>query len=122
MKSVSGQKELVLEYFEVHEPQPLPRRSGLVLWCPPQVGFFKANFDAAIFDSTGLAGIGVVVRDQSGHVIAALIQMIKMPHSVDLAEALACSRAVQFAQELSLFRWNSNVTACGLFRQSQPGS
>ena len=27
-----------------------------------------------------------------------------MPHSMDLAEALACSRAVLFAQELGLFQ------------------
>ena len=96
-------KKLMLEYFEVHEPQPLPRRLDLVRWCPPQAGSFKANLDAAIFDGFGLVGIGVAICDQSGQIIAALSQKIRMPHSVDLAEALACSRAVLFAQELSLF-------------------
>ena len=73
-------------------------------WCPPQAGFFKANFDAAVFDGSGSAGIGVAIRDHSGQIIAALSQKIKLPHSVDLAEALACSRATLFAQELSLFQ------------------
>ena len=95
-------KELVLEFFEVHEPQPLPRCSNLVRWCPPQVGFFKANFDAAIFDSSG-SGIGVAIHDHSGQIITTLSQKIRMPHSMDLAEALACSCAILFAQELSLF-------------------
>ena len=60
--------------------------------------------DAAIFDGSGLAGIGMVICDQSGQIIAALSQKIRMPYSVDLAEALACSRVVLFAQELSLFQ------------------
>ena len=94
----------MLEYFEVHEPQPLPRQSVLVRWCPPQAGFFKTNFDVAIFDGSGLAGIGMAIRDQSGQIIAALSQKIRMPYSVDLAEALACSRVVLFAQGLSLFQ------------------
>ena len=90
-------KDLVLEFFEIHEPQPLPRRSELVCWCPPHAGFFKANFDAAVFDGSGLAGIRVAIRDQLGQIIAPLSQKIRLPHSVDLAEALACSRAVLFA-------------------------
>ena len=65
-------KDLVLEFFEIHEPQPLPRRSKLVCWCPPQAGFFKANFDDVVFDGSGLAGIGVAIRDQLGQIIAAL--------------------------------------------------
>ena len=94
----------MLEYFEVHEPQPLPRQLVLVRWCPPQASFFKTNFDVAIFDGSGLAGIGMAIRDQSGQIIAALSQKIRMPYLVDLAEALACSRVVLFAQELSLFQ------------------
>ena len=97
-------KELVLEFFEIHEPQPPPRRSDLGWWCPPQAGFFKANFDATFFDGSGSAGIGVAIRDQSGQIIVALSQKIKLPHLVDLAEALACSHAALFAQELSLFQ------------------
>ncbi|KAK7825535.1 hypothetical protein CFP56_033028 [Quercus suber] len=42
-------------------------------------------------------------RDHSGHVIAALSQKIGLPRSVEMAEALATRRAVEFARELSLF-------------------
>ena len=40
------------------------------------------------------AGLGVVVRDEEGMVIAALSQNIKLPSSVDLVEALAARRAI----------------------------
>ena len=72
-------------------------------WLPPPEGVFKVNFDAALFGNSGMAGIGVVVRDCEGEIIAALSQKIREPHSMDAAEALACSRVVDFVKELSLF-------------------
>ena len=50
-----------------------------------------------------MAGIGVVIRDYNGNVIGALSQKIALPQSIEHAEALATSRAVAFAKELSLF-------------------
>ena len=64
---------------------------------------YKGNFDAAFFDASGCAGIGVVFRDHTGQVIAALSQKIPLVQPVELAEALAARRGVGFALELSLF-------------------
>ena len=47
-----------------------------------------------------MAGIGVAVRDFTSNLIAALSQNIQVPHSVALAEALACSRAITFAHRV----------------------
>ena len=97
-------KNLVLVYFEIHKhPPETQRRAALTHWLPPPAGFYKANFDAAYFGNSGIAGIGVVVRDCEGEIIAALSQKILEPYSVDVAETLACRRAVVFARELSLF-------------------
>ena len=97
-------KNLVLEYFKIHKhPPKIQRRATLTRQLPPPVGFYKANFDAAYFGNSGIAGIGVVVRDCEGEIIAALSQKILEPYSVDVAETLACRRAVVFARELSLF-------------------
>ena len=71
-------------------------------WCPPQLGCYKANVDAAMFVDLDCTGIGVVFRDHEGYVIAALSQRIPLSQSVEMAEALAVRRAVVFAQELSL--------------------
>ena len=72
-------------------------------WSPPLAGTYKANFNAAIFEELHCAGLGIVYRDHSSQVIAALSQRIGLPCMVEMAEALATRRAVEFARELSLF-------------------
>ncbi|XP_075659605.1 uncharacterized protein LOC142629488 [Castanea sativa] len=51
-----------------------------------------------------LKGLGVVIRDCHGQVIAALSQKVQMPISVEAAEALAAYRAIVFAKELCIFK------------------
>ena len=41
-------------------------------WFPPAITEFKANFDGAWFNESEEAGIGMVVRDSSSQVLAAL--------------------------------------------------
>ena len=45
-------------------------------WSPPPAGTYKANFDVALFEELHFAGLGVVYRDHSCQVIAALSQRI----------------------------------------------
>ena len=71
-------------------------------WTPLGAGYYKINFDGTIFESSGRAGLGVVVKDMEGMVIAALSQNIQLPNSVDSIEALAARRAIILAQEISL--------------------
>ena len=71
-------------------------------WKSPEPGFYKVNFDGALFLDQRCAGFGVVVRDLVGLVIAALSQRVRLPGSVDVVEALAARRAICFAKELSL--------------------
>ena len=74
-----------------------------MVWKPPSLGLFKINFDGATFESLNQAGIGVVIKDEHGLVIAALSQRIPLPSSVSMVEALAARRALIFAQEISIF-------------------
>ena len=41
-------------------------------WKPPNFGLYKTNFDGALFAAQVNAGIGVVIRDWEGQIIAAL--------------------------------------------------
>ncbi|XP_030945152.1 uncharacterized protein LOC115969601 [Quercus lobata] len=92
-----------MEFFEVHQRPPnAVHNVPHVKWSPPAEGGYKANFDAAFFESSELAGIGVVVRDNSGNVMGALSQKISRPQSVEHAEALAACRAVILVKELLL--------------------
>ena len=73
-------------------------------WILPQDTFYKANFDVAIFENSGFASLGVVIRDCHGHVITALSQKIWKPNLVEAIEALVACRAAVFAKELCIFK------------------
>ena len=79
--------------FELVPPRPLV----LQKWCPPTPDIYKANFDAAVFRSSNLVGLGVIVRDNCGEPTGALSMPINLGQSMAEMEALACQRAVQFA-------------------------
>ena len=61
---------------------------------------WKTNFNGVMFLESDQAGIGVVVRNQAGQVMAALSKRIQKPDSAKILEALAGQRAVQFILEL----------------------
>ena len=77
-------------------------QSADLRWKLPDSGFFKVNFDGALFLDQRCAGLGVVVRDSDGLIIAALSQRGRLLGSVDVVEALAIWRAICFAKELGL--------------------
>ena len=96
-------RELLQEFWDV---QDNPSRTSIQRmrqnWTPPDLGVYRLNFDGAIFEGSARVGLGVVVRDVEGMIIAAMCQNIQLPSLVDLVEALATRRAILFAQELCL--------------------
>ncbi|GMY05131.1 putative ribonuclease h protein [Fagus crenata] len=76
----------------------------VIPWSPPPLGLYKTNFDGAVFQDTQEAGIGVIIRDSNGLIIASLAQKIPYPGSVELVEALAARRAVTFAFEIGAWK------------------
>ena len=70
-------------------------------WSPPPSGWLKVNFDGAIFSSKSLAGLGAIVRNDKGLVMAAYSQTIPLPTSVETVEVLAVRSAVSLAKELN---------------------
>uniref|UniRef100_A0A7N2L7F5 RNase H type-1 domain-containing protein n=1 Tax=Quercus lobata TaxID=97700 RepID=A0A7N2L7F5_QUELO len=71
-------------------------------WQPPNPGEYKTNLDGAMFTVSDEAGLGVVVRDSNGLVVAAMAEKMKQPHSVECLEMLAARRAVIFVKEIGL--------------------
>ena len=82
-------------------------------WSPPLGKGYKTNYDGAVFEESGEAGIGVVVRNGNGVVLAALSEKIPYPGTVELVEILATRRAVRFIVELgmaqSIFEGDSEI-------------
>lgn len=60
----------------------------------------KVDFDAALFDHSNSAGLGVIVRDWRGVSLGALSTHTPLTSSVADMEAIACLRSVQFVAEL----------------------
>ena len=83
-----------LNRMRVHQPSwhlheigdravsPLPRSSRCARWVPPPLGCYKANVDAAMFEALDCTGIGVVVRDHEGCIVAALSQRVRLTQSI----------------------------------------
>ena len=59
----------------------------------------KINFDGTTFKDINNAGLGIVIRDGSGQVLASLLEQIHLPYSSDLVEAMTMARAIYFAAE-----------------------
>ena len=67
--------------------------------------FTRSTFHGATFEQKKKAGLGVVIRNQEGLVMASLSQLIQLPPSTVIeVEALAARRALELALELGFDR------------------
>ena len=62
----------------------------------------KINFDGAVFSSENRSGIGVVIRNSVGLVIASCSQCLPQAYSSNEVEALAAAKAVSFATKIGI--------------------
>jgi ribonuclease HI len=77
-------------------------KSPPVRWKLPVTNYYKINFDGAIFKESKSRGIGVVIQDNTGMVIATLNQKVHGTHMVEMIKALAARRAIIFAKEVGI--------------------
>jgi ribonuclease HI len=77
---------------------PMPR------WKKPDEGMIKANWDAALDIQTQRMGVGTVLRDAAGRVLAAMCCSIPFINEPSTAEAIALWKAVSFCVELGIPR------------------
>ena len=101
---VGSSLRLLDEFQEVNVKQIKTgaHRSEVVKWRPPQLGMYKVNTDGTVFTKHKSVGIGVVVRDSNGEVIAALCKRRAGQMGALETEALAMEAAVQFAVDVGL--------------------
>ena len=68
-------------------------------WQPPGPFQYKVNVDGALFEADNTAGLGVVIRNEHGQVMASLSERILLPSTVLEVEALATRRGMELAVE-----------------------
>jgi ribonuclease HI len=73
-------------------------------WEPPVGGCLKLNWDATLCSTKNMMGVGVVLRDEHGAVVAALASVFPFVRDPVLAEATALWKAVKFCGEVGCQR------------------
>ena len=89
MKKSSKLQKFYLSDYQAKYPSKMKQPKENAKWQPPVEGLYKKNYDGAVFTESGEAGIGIIVRDARGEVIAALAEKNLYPGLVDVLEALA---------------------------------
>ena len=98
-------RSLVHEFNHLRPVHPkIPRIARSIRWKPPPPGMVKVNFDGTLFSTKSSVGLGIVVRDQAGLVLAALSQKIPLPTLVETVKVIVARRALVFAKELRFER------------------
>ncbi|KAK9996774.1 hypothetical protein SO802_021460 [Lithocarpus litseifolius] len=67
------------------------------VWQPPPSIVYKLNFDAAIFSGMEKSGIGAIIRNERGEVMAGMSTIGPTVETGEEAELLACRRSLEFA-------------------------
>ena len=87
-----------MENFVLANHSTRPYKDSMeAMWQPPKPPWYKANMDGAVFSQQKETGIGVVIRDHHGAVVAALSKKIKVLLGAIEVEAKAMEEAVSFA-------------------------
>jgi hypothetical protein len=90
INQVGPQVRACLEEYANGSEVPIPQVPIPILevrWQPPRRCKFKVNYDGAVFQETNEVGIGVIVRDSIGKVMASIVQKVHYPQSVESIEA-----------------------------------
>ncbi|XP_023897130.1 uncharacterized protein LOC112009010 [Quercus suber] len=77
----------------------MPRVVG---WSPPPSMRYKVNVDGAVFSAQKCAGVGVMIRDSNGQVIATLSRKVNAPLGALEVEAKAIEVGLEFARDVGI--------------------
>ncbi|XP_075669817.1 uncharacterized protein LOC142639542 [Castanea sativa] len=80
-----------------------PKQSAVnVKWTPPSPTRYKINVDGAMSKEQQIAGVGILIRDDEGHLIGACNKKIEAPLGAIEAEAKAAELGLQFVKDMSI--------------------
>ena len=85
-------------------PQNYQQGDRASYWSLPPPGFHKVSVDGATCPNGSNSCIGVIIRDSSGQVIAALSKPLSASYSPEIANILAMENGVTLAHEMNITR------------------
>ncbi|XP_022140628.1 uncharacterized protein LOC111011237 [Momordica charantia] len=104
MKLVEWANKYVMEFREANS-NPFPGRvtnTAEVLWLPPDKRIYKINTDASFLASDQHAGLGIIIRNDRGQVMASATKYLENIQSVDMAEAIVAVEGLQLASKIGV--------------------
>ncbi|XP_030957688.1 uncharacterized protein LOC115979768 [Quercus lobata] len=91
-------KNLVEDFKEASSWDFPPRLSPQIGWAAPPLGYFKVNVDgASSIDGSGILGVGVIIRDEMGGVVATLCKALPLHYPIEWIELFALEHGVLLA-------------------------
>ena len=69
-------------------------------WSSPPIGMYKVNWDIVIEANMKCVGLGVIIRDEKGRVVAVLSKTLDSLQDPTFGEAIGERGAMEFAKEL----------------------
>lgn len=76
--------------------------AATVKWTPPSPNQYKVNVDGAVLKEQRMAGVGILIRGDEGHLIGACSKKLDAPLGAIEAEAKAVELGLQFAKDMSI--------------------
>ena len=70
-------------------------------WIPPPQAVYKLNYDAAMFEDSASTGFDAVIRNSTEEVMAGMTIKGPAVQGSEVAEPLACRKALEFAIDAS---------------------
>ena len=71
-------------------------------WRPPSVELVKINFDGMVFANENKYGIGMVIRNDEGLVLASCAEKIPVAYNGCEIETMAAAAALSFTSDISI--------------------
>jgi ribonuclease HI len=90
---------LLDDYLSVHPHKGKKKKRPISYWCFPPSGRLKINVDGSFHAASGKGGIGVIIRNEDGRVLAALQRSLPFISSAFQAEAEACRAGLKVAMQ-----------------------
>ena len=124
---VQWTSQYIAKYLAANDsPRLTSLETPIPHWTRPTGLRYKVNVDGAVFKSQKTAGVGVVVRDSNGLVVAALSRKINSPLGALEVEAKAVEAGISFARDIGIADFtvegDSLVVYNSLSGQSDPPS
>lgn len=93
-----------------------------ISWSPAPENWYKLNLEAAIFDHKPRAGVGAIINNHKGELMAAAVKTTSFDGAVELAEVEGINSGVEIAKNSGFLPLVIESDSNGSSLPSPPGS